>query len=321
MAICYSVRSLKKAILTLSDNTIYHGSFPRLNFAKRNLGGGVFYGEVVFTTGMTGYIESLTDPSYSGQILVFTYPLIGNYGVQDKSVWESDKIHATGVVVSEASESFANWLREQNVPLITGVDTRALTKHIRSYGTMTGEIRSTKSEIRNKFQIPKFQIISIKKPKLYNEQFKKTIVAVDCGMKMNILRELMKLPFRIKRVPHDYDYTGEEYAGVVISNGPGDPVDYQGAIRVTRSAMRQNKPMFGICLGTQIMALAAGARTYKLKFGHRGHNQPVRAISNFQFPISNNCFITSHNHGYAVDEKTLPKDWHVSFRNLNDGSV
>ena len=335
---------MKKATITLSDNTIYHGSFPRLNFAKRNLGGGVFYpvrskppqaavaapngeatsngiyGEVVFNTGMTGYIESLTDPSYSGQILVFTYPLIGNYGVQDKTVWESDRIHAAGVVVSEASESFAEWLHQQNVPLITGVDTRALTKHIRSYGTMTGEIRSTKSETLNKFQIPKFKIVSIKTPKIYNEQFKKTIIAVDCGMKESIIRSLMKLPYRIKRVPYDYDYTGEDYEGAVLSNGPGDPLDYKKTVEITKKVFKKNKPVFGICLGTQIMALAAGAKTYKLKFGHRGHNQPVIEAKS-EKRKAKNCFITSQNHGYAVDEKTLPSDWYVNFRNLNDNSV
>ncbi len=307
---------MKKAYITLSENTIFDGLAPREQE-------GVFFGEVVFTTGMTGYVESLTDPSYSGQILVFTYPLIGNYGISGKETWESEKIHAVGVIVSEASESFANWLKQQNVPLMTGVDTRALTKHLRSLGTMLGQIRSTKSEIRNKFKFPKFQtpFISISKPEIYNAKFKQTIILVDCGMKQNILRELLKMDYRIKRVPRDYDYSGEEFAGVFLSNGPGDPVDYKETIRVTRSAMRQNRPIMGICLGSQIMGLAAGAKTYKLKFGHRGHNQPVIGAKTEKRKAKNNCFITSQNHGYAVNEKTLPKGWYVNFRNLNDGSV
>ena len=261
---------------------------------------------------MTGYVESLTDPSYSGQILVFTYPLIGNYGVSDKSTWESEKIHATGVVVSEASEVFARWLDSQGVPFITSVDTRALTKYLRSRGTMLGAITNHGSwNMKQNFKTP---FVSIPKPILYNTQYKQTIILVDCGMKMNILRELMKLNFMIKRVPMSYDYSNEDFAGVVLSNGPGDPADYTETIRVTRNVYRQNKPMMGICLGSQIMGLAAGAKTYKLKFGHRGHNQPVQMDDG-------KCFVTSQNHGYAVDEKKLPKDWYVNFRNLNDNSV
>ncbi len=252
---------------------------------------------------MTGYVESLTDPSYSGQILVFTYPLIGNYGVSPKETWESTKIHATGVVTSTASESFAKWLQDQNVPLMTGVDTRALTKYLRSKGTML--VKGSSGDI---------PFVSIPKPISYNTQFKKTIILVDCGMKMNILRELMKLPFQIKRVPRDYDYSQEDFAGVFLSNGPGDPADYTETIAILKKVFKKNIPVMGICLGSQIMGLAAEAKTYKLKFGHRGHNQPVQMDDG-------KCFITSQNHGYAVDEKTLPSDWYVNFRNLNDSSV
>ncbi len=256
---------------------------------------------------MTGYVESLTDPSYSGQILVFTYPLIGNYGLEPVERWESGKIHAAGVVTSEIyGTEFSDWLAEQGVPLMTGVDTRALTKYLRSRGTMLGGTDKIKD-----FKIP---YVTIAKPKLYNEQHKKTIIAVDCGMKENIIRELCKLPYRIKRVPMDYDYTNEDIAGVFLSNGPGDPQDYSATIAVLKKALKQSKAIMGICLGSQLMGLAAGAKTYKLKFGHRGHNQPVQMDDG-------KCFITSQNHGYAVDEKTLPKDWQVNFRNLNDGSV
>jgi len=290
-------------------------------------GRGVFFGEVVFNTGMTGYVESLTDPSYSGQILVFTYPLIGNYGVSPRSTWESEKIHAAGVVASEVyGTEFSDWLEEQNIPLMTGVDTRALTKHLRSKGTMLGTIsprpsliykRGSKGELE--FKIP---LVTIPKPKIYNDKYDKTIIAVDCGMKENIIRELSKLSYRIKRVPMDYDYTTEDFVGVFLSNGPGDPADYTETIRITRNVYRQNKPVMGICLGSQIMGIAAGAKTYKLKFGHRGHNQPVMMFDATRDTLhETRCFITSQNHGYAVDENTLPHGWYVNFRNLNDGSV
>lgn len=272
---------------------------------------------------MTGYVESLTDPSYSGQILVFTYPLIGNYGVpalpsgrHDKSTWESEKIHVAGVVVSEVyGDEFIDWLKDQKVPLITGVDTRALTKHLRSRGTMRGAISPHPLlPVRGGAEGAIVPFVSISKPILYNPHHKKTIILVDCGMKMNILRELMKLPFQIKRVPRNYDYTSEPYAGVFISNGPGDPADYTSTIEVLEKALKKGKPIMGICLGSQLMGIAAGAKTYKLKFGHRGHNQPVQMDDG-------KCFITSQNHGYAVDEKTLPADWYINFRNLNDNSV
>ena len=278
--------------------------------------------EVVFNTGMTGYVESLTDPSYAGQILVFTYPLIGNYGVGGKANWESDKIHASGVVVSESCEAWSHqgsyqslleWLKLQQVPIIMDVDTRALTKHLRRRGTMGGVIGGTKASLKN-FAF-KTKIVSVARPIIYNPQSKKTVILVDCGTKNNILKSLLKLQVRVKRVPYDYDYTHEDYNGVVISNGPGDPADYKKTVSITRKAFSKNKPIFGICLGSQLMGLAAGAKTYKLRFGHRGHNQPC---------ISSNpgkCYITSQNHGYAVDEKTLPTGWQVNFRNLNDNSI
>ncbi len=298
--------------LHLTDGTVFNGLAPEWQT-------GQYVGEVVFNTGMTGYVESLTDPSYSGQILVFTYPLIGNYGV-DLASAESDKIQVSGVVVSEVTvgwshagsdRSLLEWLRSQNIPILTDVDTRALTKHLRVKGTMAGSIGILPAE---DMRLEK-QRVSVAEPEVYNQQFEKTVILVDCGAKGNILRSLMKLPVRIKRVPYNYDYTSEPYDAVLLSNGPGDPTNYRETVDVTKKALAIGKPMFGICLGNQIMALAAGAKTYRLKFGHRGHNQPC------QEKTTGHCYITSQNHGYAIKEKSLPKDWFVSFKNLNDGSV
>lgn len=289
---------------------------------------GTYYGEVVFTTGMTGYPESLTDPSYAGQILCFTYPLIGNYGVPPKHLWESTKIHARGVIVSQTcdnwshyqgDQSFVNWLRSQNVPLISGVDTRALTKVLRASGTMLGAI-TTDNKKKYQYQDPNKEHlvsqVSTGEKITYNEGARKKIIyAIDCGMKENIARSLAKLPATTHRVPYDYDFTELPFDGVFISNGPGDPTMCPETVEIVRKAMKKKKPIFGICLGVQILSLAAGATTYKLLFGHRGHNQPCIDM------VSQKCYITSQNHGYAVDNKSLPKDWQVTFRNLNDDSV
>ncbi len=303
----------RRGVLSLSDGTTFRGRIPDWQQ-------GVQVGEVVFNTGMTGYVESLTDPSYSGQILVFTYPLIGNYGVRVSS-GESPRIQASGVVVSEAAltyshsgaeRSFLDWLKSQSVPVLLEADTRALTKHLRTRGTMAGAMadkRVKPADIRLK---PSF--VSIDKPITYNPTHKKKVILVDCGAKENILRSLLALPVQVKRVPHDYDYTQEAYDGVLLSNGPGDPTDYAAAVKIAAKALQKGQPVFGICLGSQIMGLAAGAKTYRLKFGHRGHNQPC--LEN-----DGRCYITSQNHGYAIDERSLPSGWRVSFRNLNDNSV
>lgn len=283
-----------------------------------------FFGEVVFTTGMMGYVESLTDPSYAGQILVFTYPLIGNYGVPSPQEWESGKIHAHGVIVSEpsfsthhhaAKLSFVEWLKGEGVPLLCGVDTRALTKLLRVHGVTLGAISAQKPK---KFLDPNksdlVAQVSLRQPKEYGSG-KKKIIAVDCGMKENIVRCLSRFPGRIKRVPFDYDYTNEEWDGVFVSNGPGDPIACKKTVAILQKAMERKKPIFGICLGAQLMALAIGAKTYKLRYGHRGQNQPCLHLPDKR------CYLTSQNHGYAIDEKTLPKGWEVSFRNLNDETV
>lgn len=278
------------------------------------------FGEVVFNTGMTGYVESLTDPSYAGQILVFTYPLIGNYGVQLAAA-ESSKIQVAGVVISDVAQqwshggtdlSFLEWLKSQNIPLLTGVDTRALTKYLRACGTMPGSMGLRPSAPVNKLR-PHF--VSVDKPIIFNSGKAKTVILVDCGCKENIARSLAGLGLRVKRVPLDYDYTKEPYDAVMISNGPGNPEDYERTVTIIKKAMKLGKPVFGVCLGNQLLALAAGAKTYKLKFGHRGHNQPCMETQ------TGRCFITSQNHGYAIDAKSLPRNWQVSFKNLNDDSV
>jgi carbamoyl-phosphate synthase small subunit len=300
--------------LYLSDGKVFAGLAPSWQQDQ-------YVGEVVFNTGMTGYVESLTDPSYTNQILVFTYPMIGNYGVQPGDA-ESDKIQVSGVIVSELAlqgshsqsvSSLLEWLKSQDIPILTGVDTRALTKHLRSKGTMLGAISPKRVNAKN--LALELKQVSVDKPVTFNAKYKKKIILVDCGAKENILRSLLELPVQVVRVPADYDYTDESYDGVLLSNGPGDPTDYPATIEIARKALAKNKPVFGICLGTQIMALAAGAKTYKLLFGHRGHNQPCMDLDN------NRCYITSQNHGYAIDEKSLPKGWVVSFRNLNDNSV
>lgn len=301
--------------LYLADGTTWTGQIPQWQAGKH------FFGEVVFNTGMTGYVESLTDPSYANQLLVFTYPLIGNYGVQPHDS-ESDKIQVAGVVMSELAvqgshpasvHNLLQWLESQNIPLITDIDTRALTKHLRSKGVMIGAISESKPDFKNHVIPP--NPYHGGKPKYFNKGKGKTVILVDCGAKENILRSLTKLPLEVIRVAEDFDFTEIDYDAVVYSNGPGDPTDYSETIRIAKKVLSGNKPVFGICLGNQIMGLAAGAKTFKLKFGHRGHNQPCQELA------TERCYITSQNHGYALNPKTLPKDWEVSFINLNDNSV
>jgi len=304
----------KKALLKLADGTSVEGKIP-------DWFDGAICGEVVFNTGMTGYVETLTDPSYAEQILVFTYPLIGNYGVHlDK--WESPKVHAKAVIVENmvddwshpgSNQSFDEWLKQQNVPILSQVDTRELTQHLRDKGTMTGWLQPASA--KPKSLKPEIPLISINEPKNYNKTGKKKVILVDCGAKENIVRSLVARDLQVRRVPYDYDYTNEDFDGVVLSNGPGNPTDYQPTTAIVKKCLSGNKPVFGICLGIQIMSLAIGAKTYKLKFGHRGHNQPCID------EVDDSCVVTSQNHGYAVDAKSLPKGWKVLFRNLNDNSV
>lgn len=305
--------------LVLESGEIFTGFSP--SWQKE-----ITFGEVVFSTGMTGYVESLTDPSYAGQILTFTYPLIGNYGVPNSETWESEKLQASGVVVGTTSPwmshwdalcPFLQWLKEQNVPLITGVDTRALTKVLRKQGVATGALYSGQKSIKSFPNLSNTHLVakvSLPEKEDYGSGPKR-VIAVDCGMKQNILRSLTRYPIRVTRVPYNYDYSEEQYDGLFLSNGPGDPRLCQETIAILRKALLRKKPIFGICLGAQLLALATGAKTYKLRFGHRGHNQPCRDLN------TDRCLLTSQNHGYAIDEASLPKDWKVSFRNMNDGSV
>lgn len=301
--------------LYLEDRSVYEGeSFG----AKRPMSG-----EVVFNTGMTGYVETLTDPSYAGQILVCTYPLIGNYGVPDAKYFESSKIQVSGLVVSEYSANYshhdakislAKWLQENGIPAISGVDTRTITKKLREHGVLLGAI-ATKAPRR--FTDPNaVNLVAAVSPtakKIYGDGPKR-IIAIDCGMKENIVRSLARPGVTLHRVPWNYDFTKEKYDALFISNGPGDPTMCKETIAHIRTAMKDKKPILGICLGNQLLALAAGAKTYKLKYGHRGQNQPCIEST------TKRCYITSQNHGFAVDEKSLPRDWSTWFTNANDES-
>lgn len=317
---------MKDAKLVLRDGTILHGKSFGADISSA--------GEVVFNTSMVGYPESFTDPSYRGQIMVLTYPLIGNYGVGQKDSdpngietrFESGTMHIKGLIVSEyseqhshwdASQSLSQWLKKNKVPAITGIDTRKLTQKIREHGTLLGKIvigKDTQYYDPDKDNL--VDQVSIKKPVHYN-QGKKHIMLIDCGMKNNILRSLLDRGISITRVPWDYDFIeeGHKFDGIFISNGPGDPEMLTPLHNTLRKAMKLKKPMFGICLGTQVMAIAAGAKTYKLKFGHRSQNQPCVDQE------TGHCYITSQNHGFAIDEKSLNKNWKVWLRNANDNTV
>jgi carbamoyl-phosphate synthase small subunit len=306
---------MKKAKLLLKDGS----SFEGIPFGAKVSASG----EAVFNTGMVGYPEALTDPSYFGQILVFTYPLIGNYGVS-LSQLESEKIQVKGVIISDLSleynhfsaiMSFDDWLKAENIPGIYGIDTRALTKKLRKEGTMLAKILNGK-EIDfydpNKEEILKY--VSTKKPIEYGSGSLK-ILLLDCGVKKSILKNLLKDDIKLIRVPYDADISNFEYEGLVISNGPGNPAKCKKTIENVKKALKKNKPILGICLGCQILALASGGKTYKLKYGHRGQNQPC------QDTRTKRCYITSQNHGFAVKEKTLSKDWKPWFYNVNDGTL
>ena len=285
-------------------------------------------GEVVFNTGMVGYTEALTDPSYRGQILVLTYPLIGNYGVADPTrstaEFESGRIQVSGLIVSEicrepnhwnALQTLSHWLESEGVPGLASLDTRALTKRLRTHGTMMGSIGIGEAAV----PVPPasdFDLVSevtVSRPMTYSKGEKKVIL-IDCGCKESIVRNLLDRNISVQRVPYDYDFLNEQFDGVLISNGPGDPKMCTKTIGLVRSVMQRDVPIFGICLGSQILALAAGGNTYKLKFGHRGQNQPCIAAG------EQRCYITSQNHGYAVDPTALPSDWDEWFVNANDGT-
>jgi len=287
-------------------------------------------GEVVFNTGMVGYPESLTDPSYKGQILVLAYPLIGNYGVAEQngdglsSLFESERIQISGLVVSEFARDYSHWsgrkslddwLKEHKVPGLAGVDTRMLTQRLRASGSMLGKLLCGDDDIAlhdpNSDNL--VAQVSSESPRRYGDG-EKRIVLVDCGCKNGILRSLVARKVQVTVVPWDWPADEEQADGVVLSNGPGDPRQVRATVSTVRRLMAKEMPIFGICLGSQVLALAAGAETYKLKFGHRSQNQPCVLVG------TKRCYITSQNHGYAVDERTLPSGWVPWFFNANDGT-
>ena len=309
--------------LILEDGTAISGSF----FGYP----GSVAGEVVFNTAMTGYPESLSDPSYKGQILVLTYPLIGNYGVPESTLennlprfFESSKVQITGLIVSDYSEQFnhwnaakslGHWLKENKIPAMYGVDTRALTKLIREKGALNGKMVYQNQDM-DFYDPDKENLVgqvSCKEKIVYGNG-KNRILMVDCGVKNNIIRHVLQRDTTVIRVPWNYNFLHEDYDGILVSNGPGNPVHCTETIESLSKAMKSDKPVFGICLGNQLMALASGAKTYKLKYGHRSHNQPVLLAN------TNKAYITSQNHGYAIDQETLPDDWEPLFVNLNDGT-
>lgn len=311
----------KNAKLVLEDGTEFVGK----SFGYE----GSVAGEVVFYTAMVGYPESLTDPSYTGQILVPTFPLIGNYGVPcgDKEegvekFYESNKIHASGLIIQDysiehshwnAEKSLSTWLKENEVPGLFGIDTRALTKVLREKGSLLGKIVIGDEDIEffdpNKANL--VEKVSIETPVTYGEG-DKNVVLVDCGVKNNIIRCLLNRGVKVTRVPFNYDFTQLDYDGLFISNGPGDPEMCKETVQYIKKAITGETPIMGICLGNQLLALAAGAKTYKLKYGHRSHNQPVLLKG------TNRCYITSQNHGFAIDNDSIPSDWEALFINVND---
>ena len=318
------MRETTKAVLELEDGTIYEGK----SFGYRR----PCAGEVVFNTAMTGYPESLTDPSYEGQILVTTFPLLGNYGVPPKTVtdgiedyMESDRIHCEAIICQDyswayshwlAERSLADWLADERISGIYGIDTRALTKRLREKGSMLGRITFEGGESVAFVDPNKENLIakvSCASPVEYGSG-DKTVVLVDCGVKNNIIRSLVKRGVKVVRVPWNYDFNTLDFDGLFIANGPGDPDMAGEAVANIRKALSGDKPICGICMGNQLLAKAAGAKTYKLKYGHRSHNQPVRMVG------TDKCFITSQNHGFAVDNGTLPADWEPLFINMNDGT-
>ena len=320
---------MKKATLILEDGSRFEGE----SFGCEK----PVTGEVVFNTAMTGYPESLTDPSYAGQLMVLTYPLVGNYGVPSFSTeenglpvyMESGRIHAEALILSDYSETFSHWnareslgdwLKREQVPGLTGIDTRRLTKVLREHGVMMGKVVFNAQEeaccnYPDYAGVNYVNQVSCKEIIRYNEGAGKKVVLIDCGVKANILRLLLKREVEVIRVPWDYDFHALHYDGLFISNGPGDPDTCEATVRNIRRAMQdEHLPIFGICMGNQLLAKAGGASVYKLKYGHRSHNQPV------QMAGTSRCFITSQNHGYAVDSDTLGNEWKPWFVNMNDGS-
>ncbi len=307
---------MKTSQLKLKDGSTYEGkSFG----ADKSMSG-----EVVFATGMVGYPEALTDPSFRGQILVLTFPLIGNYGVPGKSKWESGEMQIAGLIVSSyidtpshhaMVQTLAEWLKESGVPALEIKDTRMLTEKLRDGGAQLGKIvvngKDVKFDDPNKRNLP--AEVSTKKIETYGKG-KHTIVVIDCGEKRNMVRRLVARGLKVVVVPWDTDVTKLDFKvdAVLISNGPGDPTKVKETIANVKKIIAKKIPTMGICLGNQILALAMGGSTYKLKFGHRSQNQPC-VVSG-----TNSCFLTTQNHGFAV--KKIPKGFKEWFYNANDNT-
>ncbi len=318
------------SVIVMQDGTVVEG----IGFGAQS----TTEGEVVFNTSMSGYQETLTDPSYKAQILMMTYPLVGNYGVNG-SDFESEKIQTEGFIIRELANEpshgkltgkLDSFLKEYNIPGIYGVDTRFLTRKIRDYGVMNGilkypyekseleDLKEKASKLRSISEKDLIDNVSIKKPKKYDAGGEKTVVLLDCGVKQSIIRRILERNINVIQVPARTtakDIMAYEPSGIVLSNGPGDPERLGYVIDTVKALMDTHVPMFGICLGNQLLGLAGGGKTYKLKFGHRGSNHPVKDLK------TGRSHITSQNHGFAVDAKTLPKEWEVTHVSLNDGSV
>ena len=329
-----------KSVLGLEDGTIIHGK--GLGAEKR------ISGEVVFNTGMVGYTETLTDPSYAGQILCFTYPLIGNYGVPKYNIldeyklpkyFESESIKTKGVIIHDlcktpshwaSSKNFSEWLKEENIPGIYDIDTRTITMKLRTKGVMMGvletyygdcdldELSEFLKKSRTYGEENLIKDVSVKKPQTYGNG-KKNIVLLDFGKKNGILRNLLQRKYSVTVLPYDTGFDeilSYKPAGIVISNGPGDPKTCSNTFETIRQIVNSDLPTLGICLGNQILALALGANTYKLQYGHRGQNKPCKDL------LGNNTYITSQNHGYAVDHKSLKNtDLYPWFINADDNTI
>jgi len=303
--------------LLLEDGTIFEGT--SFGYGRASAG------EVVFSTGMVGYPETLTDPSFAGQILTLTYPITGNYGVPDCSMWEDNNIHVAGLIVSnyidtpshlQSTMNLGAWLQQEKIPALEIKDTRLLAKHIRTHGTMLGKIVFDDD-------IPFYDPNSDNlvahvstRDVLQEGSGDTTIVLIDCGAKHNIDRCLLARNVRVLTVPWDYDLFSQakdfRFDGIIISNGPGNPKMAKKTIQTIQRALERKVPTLGICLGHQLLALAAGGDTYKLKFGHRSQNQPCLLHN------TKRCYITTQNHGFAVG--VLPTDFSPWFINANDGS-
>ncbi|HKM78711.1 MAG TPA: glutamine-hydrolyzing carbamoyl-phosphate synthase small subunit [Candidatus Bathyarchaeia archaeon] len=320
--------------MILEDGTVFKGySFGAQKSAN---------GEAVFSTSMVGYPEALTDPSYRGQIVCLTYPLVGNYGVPDYEIkseglpefYESDHIQVRGLVVHGVCEkpshyqsvrNLDEWLRSENIPGIYGVDTRRLTRVLRERGVMLSEIVT--DDVNGKFSMKiddpnksnLVREVSVRRSITYCEGREDRVALIDCGVKFSIIRNLLKRNFAVTRMPYDVkasDVMEAEPAGIVVSNGPGDPKTCKSAIKTIQELIETGMPVLGICLGNQLIALAEGADTYKMKYGHRSQNQPVLDVE------SGRCYITTQNHGYAVDKESLERaGLGVWFVNANDRSI